>query len=188
MKIKICSIYRNCSSKKTSKSLQKSILNVWRWRSPTYANGKIRNNPNSLKIQIFSIWNCSWKLCSKSLKNQFGIGERGNSVYGMRAPGYGGKGEDGKAKTQWWERGVRIFPLPFLTTAFWPSHPPLFPITWSPHAINRITSFSYWLIIEKAVKLAAAGKKNLRNPWNFKNKPLLSQYFAHLVAPSHVGF
>ena len=28
------------------------------------------------------------------------IGERGNSVYGMRAPGYGGKGEDGKAKTQ----------------------------------------------------------------------------------------
>ena len=30
-----------------------------------------------------------------------GIGERGNSVYGMRAPGYGGKGEDGKAKAQW---------------------------------------------------------------------------------------
>ena len=29
------------------------------------------------------------------------IGERGNLVYGMRAPGYGGKGEDGKAKTQW---------------------------------------------------------------------------------------
>ena len=28
------------------------------------------------------------------------IGERGNSVYGMSAPGYGGKGEDGKAKTQ----------------------------------------------------------------------------------------
>ena len=36
------------------------------------------------------------KICLFDVK----IGERGNSVYGMRAPGYGGKGEDGKAKTQ----------------------------------------------------------------------------------------
>ena len=29
------------------------------------------------------------------------IGERDNSVYGMRAGSQGWKGEDGKAKTQW---------------------------------------------------------------------------------------
>ena len=60
------------------------------------------------------------------------IGERDNSVYGLRAGSQGWKGEDGKAKTQWWERGMGIFPSPFLTTVFWPSHPPLSTLDFQP--------------------------------------------------------
>ena len=64
------------------------------------------------------------------------IGERGNSVYGMRAGSQGWKGEDGKAKTQWWERGMGIFPSPFLTTVFWPSHPPLSTLDFQPSCLK----------------------------------------------------
>ena len=71
----------------------------------------------------------------------------------MRAGSQVWKGEDGKAKTQWWERGMVIFPSPFLTTVFWPSHPPLSTLDFQPSCHKPNYLFLLFLSWKKFVKL-----------------------------------
>ena len=99
-----------------------------------------------------------WVFMMHTSSECFTIGERDNSVYGMRAGSQGWKGEDGKAKTQWWERGMEIFPSPFLTTVFCPSHPPLSTLDFQPSVHKPNYLFLLWDLQLKPTSLGCTQK------------------------------